>query len=283
MTSDDGLAMREVVKLTGVEAGIIRMWEQRFGFPRPERAPSGHRRYSSDDVAALRRVSAYRRRGLSLSAALERARATADPTDRPSIYAAIATAEAHPPTHVLKKRTLIEISNAIEDEALARAAGPVVIAAFQREPFYRRVEHRYRRLAAAADAALVFADFPRVRAPSGAAAELPIPSEYALGNEWAVVIDAPGYAACLLAWEPAGRHEPGGPADAERRFEAMWTIDPGVTRRACLVGANLAARVDPGLGGRLEALLADRPLAMESPAPGLTALTNRIVGYLNGG
>jgi hypothetical protein len=30
---------------------------------------------------------------------------------------------------------------------------------------------------------------------------------------------------------------------------------------------------------RLAELLADRPLAMEEAAPGLTALTNRIAGY----
>lgn len=280
MTSDDRLAMRDVVERTGIEAGTIRMWEQRFGFPRPERAPSGHRRYSLDDVAALRRVSANRRRGLSLPVALERARVAADPTDRPSIYAAIATVEANPPTHVLRKRTLIALSRAIEDEALARAAAPLVVAAFQSESFYRRVEHRYRRLAAVADAALVFADFPGVRTPAGGAAEVPIPADFALGSEWVLIIDAPGYAACLLACERAGRHERRGPGDAERRFEAVWTIDPEVTRRACLVAAKLAGRVSPGVGDRLEALLGDRPLAVESPAPGLTALTNRIVAYL---
>jgi serine/threonine protein kinase len=33
---------------------------------------------------------------------------------------------------------------------------------------------------------------------------------------------------------------------------------------------------------RLIGLLADRPLAVESPTPGLTALTNRMIGYLDG-
>ena len=42
---------------------------------------------------------------------------------------------------------------------MARAAGPVVIGAFQSERNYRAVEHRYRRLAHVADAVGVFADF----------------------------------------------------------------------------------------------------------------------------
>jgi len=281
MMSADGLAMRDVVGRTGIEAGTIRMWEQRFGFPRPQRTPSGHRRYSLDDVAALRRVVAHRRSGLSLPAALERARTSADATDRPSIYAAIATPEANFPTHVLTKRTLIALSRAIEDEALARAAGPVVFAAFQTESFYRRVEHRYRRLAAASDCTLVFADFQAVRTRSGGAAEVPIPPGYALADEWVLAIDAPGYAACLLGWERVGPHQRGGPGDAERRFEVMWTIDPEVTRRACLVAAGLAGGVDAELGSATKALLDDRPLAVESPAPALSALTNRIISYLD--
>ena len=46
---------------------------------------------------------------------------------------------------------------------MARAAGPVVIGAFQAERNYRAVEHRYRRLAHVADAVGVFADLRRRR------------------------------------------------------------------------------------------------------------------------
>ena len=102
-----------------------------------------------------------------------------------------------------------------------------------------------------------------------------------LGNEWAVVIDAPGYAACLLAWETPESQRDDHLPDRERRFEALWTLDPRVVRRAALVGAALAARAGAEAGERLEAVLRDRPLAFEAPAPALTALTNRIVGYLD--
>ena len=52
-------------------------------------------------------------------------------------------------------------------------------------------------------------------------------------------------------------------------------------RRAAQVGAALAARSAPAWSERLLAMLADRPLAVEAPAPGLTALTNRMIGYLD--
>ena len=73
-----------------------------------------------------------------------------------------------------------------------------------------------------------------------------------LGNEWAVVIDAPGYAACLLAWETPESQRDDHLPDRERRFEALWTLDPRVVRRAALVGAALAARAGAEAGERLE-------------------------------
>ena len=66
----------------------------------------------------------------------------------------------------------------------------------------------------------------------------------------------------------------------DRRFEAAWTLDPLTVRRATSAAAALAGRSDPELGTELARLLADRPYALEAPAPGLTALTNRILRYL---
>jgi DICT domain-containing protein len=277
---DDDLSIKQVAEQTGLAAGTIRMWEQRHGVPEPRRRESGYRRYSQADVELLRRAQAYRHRGLSVPAALERARENGGESDHPSIYAAVAATDHGARPQVLRKSTLVALSRAIEHETLAHAACPVLFAAFQHEEFYREVEHRYRRIARHADAACVFADFGAVRHPEDGPVEVPIGAQDALGNEWCVVVDAPGYAACLLAWEQPGTTEAGGAGDADRRFEALWTLNPRATRRAAEVAARLAARADPGYGEQLNGLLAERPLAMEEPAPALTALTNRVVSYL---
>jgi DICT domain-containing protein len=154
-----------------------------------------------------------------------------------------------------------------------------MFGAFQTERNYRAVQHRYERLASNADAAVVFADFAAPRMEEGRPIEVPIGAGDALGNEWAVVIDAPGYAACLLAWERP-RRAGAGVADRDRQFESVWTMDPHVVRRASVAGCSLAARECPEVAERIERLLADRPLAAEAPAAGLTALTNRMVAYL---
>jgi DICT domain-containing protein len=278
-----GLAIGDVAERTGIAAGTIRMWEQRYGYPAPVRTASGYRTYTEADVEMLRRVAFYRSSGLSVPAALDRARQSGGVTDHPSIYGAILAADEPIRPQSLCKATLLAISRAIEDETIARAAGPVVVGAFQRKRHYWAVEHRYRRLAALADACLAFADFAE---PGGGGTEpllVPIRPDGALGNEWAVIIDAPGYATCLLACETLESRRDTERPQAQRRFEALWTLDPRTVRRAALVAAAIARRSAPQVGERLEVLLRDRPLVAESPAPGLTALTNRIVGYLERG
>jgi MerR family transcriptional regulator, light-induced transcriptional regulator len=276
---EENLAIRDVADRTGLAAGTIRMWEQRYGFPVPERTPSGYRRYRPDDVETIRRVQAYRRTGLSVTAAIDRAREAGGASDLPSLYAAIA-ASAHGATpQVLRKPTLEALSRAIEHETLAHAAAPVLVGAFQRERFYRPIEARWRRIAAHADAAVVFADFAQARHPPGAPVELPIDPGAALGNEWALIVDAPGFAACLAGWEqPEAAAD--GAGDRGRRFETIWTLDPESTRRAARAATRLAASIEPASGAELDAVLADRPLALEHPVPALTALVNRVVAYL---
>src|SRR3954451_21476123 len=149
------------------------MWEQRYGFPAPARSPSGYRVYTAGDVAALRRVADFRRQGLSGPAALDRARAApAAPTPRASDFAALADGPVRPQR--LRKRTLVALSRAIEEEALARAARPVVFGASQAERNYRAVEHRWRRLARVADAFVVCGQFASVRV-GGADEPLEVP------------------------------------------------------------------------------------------------------------
>ena len=270
------LAIREVAEQTGLAAGTIRMWEQRYGFPEPERTPAGYRLYSEDDVETLRRVITLRETGLSVPAALERARASATAvTDRPSIFGAVPSAGR---TRMLRKKTLIAMSRAIEDETLARAAGPVILGAFQRERHFRTVSHRYRRLADAADASAVFADFAEPREPVEGPAEVPIEAGAAIGHEWAVVVDAPSFSVCLCAWEPPVRHAP--EDDLDRRFETFWTLEPGAVRQAALAGASVAGVTAPSVGERLHGVLAERPLGAAGATEALEALTARMIGYL---
>ncbi|MEZ4219862.1 MAG: MerR family transcriptional regulator [Polyangiaceae bacterium] len=48
-----GYSIRVASRLTGLSADTLRMWERRYGFPRPERNASRVRVYSKDDVERL--------------------------------------------------------------------------------------------------------------------------------------------------------------------------------------------------------------------------------------
>lgn len=51
------LSIGALSRATGVPAETLRTWERRYGFPRPERTESGHRRYPASSVGRLRLVT----------------------------------------------------------------------------------------------------------------------------------------------------------------------------------------------------------------------------------
>lgn len=57
------LSIGALAKATGIPVETLRTWESRYGFPVPERKPSGHRLYPLSSVARLRRISEALTRG----------------------------------------------------------------------------------------------------------------------------------------------------------------------------------------------------------------------------
>jgi MerR family transcriptional regulator, light-induced transcriptional regulator len=271
------LSIGELAARTGLAPGTVRMWEARHDFPRPSRLPGGHRRYSERDAGMIREVLRHRAAGLSLQAAIERALGAEAATAR-SMFAGLRGRAGLWP-HVLPKRVLVAVSNAIEDEYCAHAEPALLFAAFQTVRFYRQAEARWRELSRTAEAAVVFADFAEVRSPSnGAPLEVPLAVDDPLAREWALVCDAPGYAACLAAWELPGQ---GDVPDRERRFETVWSVDRRIVRDAARVGAGLASSAAPALAGRLAASLEDDPPpAGAGELDVLSELASRMVAYV---
>jgi DICT domain-containing protein len=209
----------------------------RHGFPVPLRLESGHRRYRVEDVAVIEQVVRDRDAGLSLPAALARARRTSW-ASAPSIFSGLR--ERHPDLvfDVLGKRSMYAISRAIEDECLAAGDAPVLIGSFQRERFYRESERRWRELARTASVAIALADFATERHRAGRPIELVVPQTSALAREWALVCDGPRSAAVLAGWEQLRQVRA---SDLRRRFEAIWSTDARVVREATEIALGLAA------------------------------------------
>jgi MerR family transcriptional regulator, light-induced transcriptional regulator len=269
------LSIGRLAARTGVSVPTLRMWEARHGFPVPERLAGGHRRYAESDVEILRAALRARESGLSLAAALDRARAAAAGSPA-SIYAGLRRERPDLRPTAFPKRTLTALAHAFEDEACSRAERPLLFGAFQRERFYRAAERRWREFAAAAELAIVFADFARPRRVPGEPVEVPVDRSEPLTREWSIVCDGPGFAACLAAWEvPEAVAQP----DAQRRFEAIWTTEPDAVRAAALIAWRLARAALAELPETPDALA--RPPADPADAARRAAdLANRMLAYV---
>jgi methanogenic corrinoid protein MtbC1 len=105
--ADAPLSIGAVAKATGLSPDTLRVWQKRYGFPVPQRRPSGHRVFTAADVRRLRRIGEALARGhragqvvplappkleLLLSDPL---RAPAEPDPGPAIAALLAHVRAH--------------------------------------------------------------------------------------------------------------------------------------------------------------------------------------------
>lgn len=73
MRNDLGVyTIAEVEERTNLSSALLRQWERRYGFPRPERSPGGHRLYSETDLEALRQIKQWIAEGVAPAQAVRR-------------------------------------------------------------------------------------------------------------------------------------------------------------------------------------------------------------------
>jgi MerR family transcriptional regulator, light-induced transcriptional regulator len=273
-----GLSISEVVQRTGVAEGTLRMWERRHGFPSPERLPSGHRRYSEEQVDLVGRVAAGRAAGLSLGAAIEASTHSSRSHDL-SLFAGIRRLRPDLEPVSLSKRILIALSQAIEDECLSRAERPVLFASFQHKRFYRRQQSRWRELSRSSELAVVFAEFDRARHRRGGPVEIPVNRAHPLAREWAIVCDADRHAVCLAGREPLSSN-PQAPT-SQRAFEVIWSVEPQLVRAATRICASAAATARPTITEPIQKLLdSEAAVPARDQLRLAAAITNRTLSQL---
>lgn len=55
--------IKEVAEATGTTPSVLRIWEQRYGWPRPKRQKNGYRQFTEHEIQEIRRVAAAVRSG----------------------------------------------------------------------------------------------------------------------------------------------------------------------------------------------------------------------------
>lgn len=278
----DGLPIGELARRTEVPAATLRSWEDRYGFPRPDRLAGGHRRYDQGDIGLIEAVVRLRAAGMSLQAAIGQATSAAAQPE-PSVFAGLRRRHPGLIPQVLRKVTLLALTRAIEDECCARAERPVLYAGFQRQRFFLQSQRRWGELARTARVMIAFADFgepagaggppPRSAAP----VKVPLMADAPARREWILVCDSPDYPACVTGWEFPGQPQA---ADAGRRFEVIWSVDPQVVRDATVICAQLARSARPGLGPLLDALPTEPSAPASADLRRAAGLLTRMTGYL---
>lgn len=281
MTAGRALGIAEVARRSRIDQRVLRAWESRHGFPAPERLANGRRAYLEADVEKLREVAELRETGLSLTAAIERVRGAPPLPSASSIFAGLRAGRPDLAPGTMPKGLLTSLSRAIEDEFCANAERGVVFGSFQSERHYRAVEGRWEDLATVADLCCVFADFERAGAPEGGPIEAPTGPGDSLAREWTVICDSPTFSVCLLARERPGQSSR---PDSDRLFDMIWSAEPEVTRVASRTALSLAKAAVPDLVPiDVPSLLAEEPRPSSPEIRALTALTNRMLSYAEGG
>jgi DICT domain-containing protein len=273
------LSISEVSGRTGIPVAGLRNWEQRYGLPRPQRSASGQRRYREADCVLLANVLRGRASGLSLPAAMAHAVAGAAEHAERSIFAGLRSRHPDLRVHVMSKKALLALTLAIEDECCAWAQRPVLLGCFQRQRFYQAAQPRWADLAASAEQTVVFADFEHSRRRPGPLAEIPVPESSPLRREWSLVCDAPDHPGCVAGWEQPGQDHR---RDADRIFEAVWSVDPQVVRSAARIGIALAGAAAPEIPARLEARLGADAGVASADLRRASGLIERTLDYLTG-
>lgn len=284
--SDPLLTIGTLAERTGLSPATLRMWEQRHGFPTPQRLESGHRRYLESDVAAVERVVRRRDAGVRLDFAI--ADALADPDPAPgglSVYAELRRKHPHLPVQRLHKRTLLALTWAIEDEFCAKAERSLLFGAFQRDSHYASARERWQELAVISRAAFAFADFPDLERPQvdGSGARpgpvlVPLPASEPMAREWAVICDSVELPAALTAWELPGQ---AGVPDRERVFESMLTVDPDAVRDAARTCARVALRAGADQAAPVLHDMADQPRPGVADLASVSAMLSRVLTYVD--
>jgi DICT domain-containing protein len=278
LAPDALLTIGELAAHTGLTPELLRTWETRHGFPEPTRLPSGHRRYTGEDVRAVQRVLAEKDHGVKLEHAIAAARRAGTVEDSGSVYAALSARHPTLPSYTLSKRTLLALSWAIEDECVAAASHAVLIGTFQKARYFGQSQLRWEDLARTARASLVMADFP-AHDDTARPARVAVPDDSPLLREWIVACDGPSLAATLVAWELPGQEQV---AEPHRHFEAIWTVEGRIVRDAATLTAQAGAALGSRSSRRVIDLLEDAPPPSTASARNATAVFNRMVAYADG-
>lgn len=133
------------------------------------------------------------------------------------------------PGHLLRiKRTMVDISHALEEAAATSSAPCRVFASFQRFSLFAGEAARYQRLSQTWDHAWTFGTADVEPPQIHNVTPVHLPAHHPLTKEWFVVVDGPSFGAALLTADVSGFAI----GDRSRQFIGLLSTDAGLVRAA---------------------------------------------------
>ncbi len=253
---DATLTIGQLAERAGTQPGTLRMWETRYGFPRAQRLASGHRRYLESELEHVRDVLTPAR-DRPLAAGGDRARAgRARAAGLDLRRAATTGCPSSTPIRVPKRAAAADEPRDRGRGERARRAAACSPAASSASASTAAPSARWRTLCGdRRRSASCSRTSTGARAAADGPPEVPLDRRHPLAREWAVVWDAPEFAACLAARERTRPELP----DRERVFDTLWSVERVVVREAAQAAVELAARRPPSWSWRCRRASAIRP------------------------
>ena len=157
------------------------------------------------------------------------------------------------------KSSLTALSHAMEDQVLAGAEEPLIIATFQQERFYRQEAHRYKKISKLSSHVYVLAAPETEFANSSEEYEkIAFAPDDALAKEWHLIVIARNFANCLICKEKhisASDRDSKGIADNNRRFEGIWTCERDISQKAGEILLRRILQYRPELADKINSAL----------------------------
>jgi MerR family transcriptional regulator, light-induced transcriptional regulator len=115
-----------VTRVTGVPVATLRVWEQRYGFPRSARTPGGHRLYSRRDIERIQWIKERQDGGMKTGQAIRALQRLEEGAPLPPGQPAISQVDSSRPALDLLCRRLLATLSAHDLDAAGRMMGDML-------------------------------------------------------------------------------------------------------------------------------------------------------------
>lgn len=153
------------------------------------------------------------------------------------------------------KRTLVDLSHAIEDLLIIHNLKGVMFTGFQESAYWKQEVARYKHITPSSYQVCIFAGKPLPDDAVYGAIQVTIPEESPMRQEWFVAVLTPQFSMVFCGLDAQTRVQ----SEARRLFEVLWTFDEQVVSEVLNVLGDMVHAARPDKAAALDIALKNYP------------------------